>query len=123
MPRGKPCFSDSPLHFSISHTPRHVFCALGEANLGIDAEEMNRELNLALAEKILSPEEYAQFQAAQDRRQALLRFWVLKEAQAKLAGTGLTGYPRHTRFSLDDPRVSIIDGCFVAVLEEEPHAL
>lgn len=121
-PRGKPRFSDSPLCFSISHTPRHVFCALGETNLGIDAEEMDRTLNLELAEKVLSPEEYAQFQAARDQRQALLRFWVLKEAQAKLTGAGLTGYPRHTRFSLDDPRVHMIGGCFVAVLQEDPHA-
>ena len=116
--RGKPYFVDSPWHFSISHTKRRVFCALSEGNVGIDVEEMDRDIRLRLAEKILSPAEKARFDDAADKRLALLRFWVLKEASAKLTGEGLKGYPNHTDFSLDDPRVSEIDGCFVAVMKE-----
>ena len=116
--RGKPYFVDSPWHFSISHTSRHAFCVLSERPVGIDAEETDRDINLCLAEKILSPVEKAQFDAVEDKRSALLKFWVLKEAAAKLSGEGLKGYPNHTVFSLDDPRVREMDGCFVAVLEE-----
>ena len=117
--RGKPYFPDSDLHFSISHTPHHAFCVLSEHNVGIDAEEVDRNINLKLAGKILSPVERAQFESAADPRTALLTFWVLKEAAAKLSGEGLRGYPNHTDFSLDDPRVTHIDGCIVAVLEGE----
>ena len=117
--RGKPYFADNSLHFSISHTRRHAFCVLSEHNVGLDAEEADREVNLKLAEKILSPMEKAQFDAASDKRKALLTFWVLKEAAAKRSGEGLRGYPNHTHFSLDDPRVTQIDGCIVAVLEGE----
>ena len=117
--RGKPYFSDSNLHFSISHTPHHAFCVLSEHNVGIDAEEQDRNINLKLADKILSPVERAQYASAADSRTALLTFWVLKEAAAKLSGKGLRGYPNHTDFSLDDPRVTQIDGCIVAVLEGE----
>ena len=117
--RGKPYFPDSDLYFSISHTPGHAFCVLSENNVGIDAEELDRNINLKLADKILSPAEKAQFDVAQDPRIALLTFWVLKEAAAKLSGEGLRGYPNHTDFSLDDPRVTQIDGCLVAALEGE----
>ena len=120
--RGKPYFVDSPWHFSISHTHRHAFCALSMNPIGIDAEELDRNINLKLAEKILSPMEKSQFDAAPDKQKALLTFWVLKEAAAKLTGEGLKGYPNHTNFSLADPRVTIIDGCLVAVLEGEHHA-
>jgi phosphopantetheinyl transferase len=48
----------------------------------------------------------------------LLTFWVLKEAEAKLSGQGLKGYPNHTNFSLEDPRVTQMEGCLVAVMEE-----
>lgn len=116
--RGKPYFKNSPWHFSISHTQRHAFCALSKRPIGIDAEEIDRNINLKLAEKILSPGEKAQFDAAEDKRLALLKFWVLKEAAAKLSGEGLKGYPNHTQFSLDDPRVSERDGCLVAILED-----
>lgn len=121
--RGKPYFADSPWYFSISHSKHHVFCALSERPVGIDAEELDREINLKLAEKILSSMERQQFDSAADQRIALLTFWVLKEAQAKYTGEGLRGYPKHTEFMLTDPRVRRMLGCLVAVIEEEDHVI
>lgn len=118
--RGKPYFPDSPYCFSISHTPRHAFCVLARANVAIDAEEQNRAVRPGLAEKVLSPRELERCRAAADPRQALLRLWVLKEAAAKLSGEGLRGYPNHTDFSPEDPRIREINGCFVAILGGEP---
>lgn len=115
---GKPYFVDSPWQFSISHTHRRVFCALSQRNVGIDAEELDRNINLKLADKVLSESETAQFEKAQDKRRALLTFWVLKEAAVKLAGTGLRGWPNKTGFSLEDPRVRQREGCLVAVMED-----
>lgn len=116
--RGKPYFPHSPWHFSISHTKKHAFCVLSRKNVAIDAEEADRRINLGLAEKILSPAEKAQFAAAENPEKALLTFWVLKEAAAKLSGQGLRGYPDHTNFTLEDPRVTELDGCIIAVMEE-----
>ena len=118
--RGKPYFVEGPWHFSISHTGRHVFCALSDEPVGIDAEEQDREIDLRLAEKILSPSEKVRFEGSADKRAALLRLWVLKEAAAKLTGEGLRGYPNHTDFSPDAPHILELDGCYVAVLEGSP---
>lgn len=115
---GKPYFPDSRWHFSISHTKTRAFCVLARENVAIDAEELDRRVNLSLVEKILSPGEKAQFDAAGDKAKALLTFWVLKEAAAKLSGRGLQGYPKDTDFSLDDPRVQEIKGCLVAIFTE-----
>ena len=117
--RGKPYFSTGNVYFSISHTPQHVFCALADGEVGIDAEELTRTVNPKLAEKILSPEEFTQFQEATDQNRALLTFWVLKEAAAKRTGEGLRGYPNQTNFALNDPRVQEVDGCLVAVILED----
>ena len=117
--RGKPCFKDSSVHFSISHTKNHAFCVLSTRPVGIDAEEKTREINLRLAEKILSEAEKHRFQSASDKQAALLRLWVLKEAAAKLTGEGLRGYPNHTDFDPKDQRIQEIDGCYVAVFEGE----
>ncbi len=117
-PRGKPYFPGSKLHFSITHTKSTVFCALSDTEIGIDAEDLNRKVSPALAQKILSPAEYAQYEAvpAEEQNEALLRFWVLKEAEAKCSGLGLRGYPNHTDFDLNDPRVQKLGGCMVAVI-------
>ena len=117
-PRGKPFFPNCRLHFSITHTRTTVFCAISDVEVGIDAEDLSRRVSPALAEKILSPYEYAQYAAVddEDKNAALLRFWVLKEAEAKCSGLGLRGYPNHTEFNLEDPRVQEIAGCMVAVI-------
>ena len=117
--RGKPYFQDNPVHFSISHTKKHVFCVLSDRPVGIDAEEISRDIRPELAEKILSASEKNQYEQSENRKEALLRFWVLKEAAAKCTGEGLRGYPNHTAFSLDDPRVFQMNDCFVAVIEAE----
>lgn len=121
-PRGKPYFLTGSLHFSLTHTKNTVFCALSDIPVGIDAEELSRQVSPALAEKILSPTEYAQYAALdtdEAKNRALIHFWVLKEAEAKCSGLGLRGYPNHTAFSLDDPRVREMDGCLVAVICQE----
>lgn len=125
-PQGKPYFSDGSLHFSISHTDRHAFCCISSRNCGIDAEECDRQIDLRLAGKILSAEELKYFSQAADPRDCLLRFWVLKEAYAKLTGRGWGNYLQNAQFSPDDPRIQVVDGCYVAILEEneeENHAL
>lgn len=117
-PQGKPYFSDSDLHFSISHTREHVFCCLSRKNVGIDAEEADRCIDLHLAEKILSAPEKERYAASPDPRQTLLRFWVLKESYAKLLGKGLGDYLWHTDLDPEGPQIQMIDGCYVAVMSE-----
>lgn len=120
-PLGKPYFENGPF-FSITHTKNHVFCVLSERPVGIDAEEVDRDINLQLADKILSPAEKTRYNASPDKRLALLRLWVLKEADAKRTGKGIQ-YPNYTDFSPDDPRVTVRDGCLLAIIEEEDHVI
>ena len=115
--RGKPYFPDSDLHFSISHTPKRVFCLLSDRPVGLDAEGMDRNIDLKLAQKILSPTEKAVFDGSEDKRTTLLKFWVLKEAYAKLTGRGWGSYLYETDFDPED--VKETDGHYVAVLEEK----
>lgn len=115
---GKPYFTDGGPHFSISHTTNHAFCCVSERKIGIDAEEIGRRVDLRLADKFLSPYEKTLFDAAVDKQDCLLRLWVLKESYAKLIGRGIGNHLKSTDFSPDDPRIQIIDGCYVAVLEE-----
>jgi len=115
---GKPYFPEVSLHFSITHTPRHVFCALSDRPVGIDAEELSRPVNLHLADKLLSPGEKLQYDAADNKEETLLRFWVLKEAQGKLTGEGVRPWPNHTEFRADDPRITVTEDCLLAVFTE-----
>ncbi|MBQ7817174.1 MAG: 4'-phosphopantetheinyl transferase superfamily protein [Oscillospiraceae bacterium] len=121
--QGKPYFVDKSTHFSISHTKKHAFCCLSDHNIGLDAEEIDRRISPALVDKILSPREKQRHAAAADPDAAVLRLWVLKEAYSKLLGKGLGDYLYETDFDPADARVLIIDGCYVAVMEEKENAV
>ena len=116
--KGKPYFLGEKLHFSITHTKTCAFCALSDRPVGIDAEPLTRKINPAHAQKLLSPEEYMQYENATDPNRALLTFWVLKEAEAKCTGEGIRIHPTHTTFSLTDARVQEMMDCLVAVIQE-----
>ena len=122
-PTGKPYFPGKEAYFSISHTKKNVFCVLSSRPVGLDAEEADRDVLPTLAKRILSAREFAQYEQATDPRQAVLTFWVLKEAAAKLTGEGIKGFPNHTDFDLTDPRVQLLHGCLVAVIEGESDAV
>ncbi len=113
---GKPYFELCPWHFSISHTKNHAFCVLCDCPVGLDAEELTRQVNPRLAEKVLSAGEKAQYDGAPDQNRALLTFWVLKEAEGKRTGRGVGFHPNHTDFMLTDNRVFEHSGCLVAIV-------
>ena len=111
--RGKPYFADGSLCFSIAHTKNHAFCCVSENNVGMDAEEADRPVSPALRH-MCSAAELARCGTDAD----LLRLWVLKESWAKLTGRGIGNYLKETDFRPNDGRITQIDGCFVAVMEE-----
>lgn len=118
-PRGKPYFQDSPFHFSITHTHRHAFCVLARSPVGIDAEELDRAVRPSVIKRVLSVSEQSRIARARHPNQAFLALWVLKEACAKCSGQGLTGFPDHTDFSPEDPRVRQWAGCLVAIVSQD----
>lgn len=125
-PQGKPYFDGFAYHFSVSHTPTHVFCVLCRENVGLDAERKDRKPDLRLAKRWLSEFEQEQFSRSANPVDCFLRFWVLKESYAKLTGRGWGNYLKQTHFSAQDERIQEIDGHYVAVLtedEENDHAV
>lgn len=87
-PNGKPYFTNGAGFFSISHTKNYVFCALSDCEVGFDAEE-NRTVSQNAEEKILSAQEKAVCDAAEDPSRQFLQFWTLKEAYLKFTGEGV----------------------------------
>ncbi len=116
---GKPGFARGPWYFSITHTKHYVFVALALEPVGIDGEELGRQVSEQLPRRVLSQAEYAEYQQAEDKSRAFLTFWVLKEARAKCSGRGLRYPENQTNFTLSDPRVQEQLGCLVAVVTEE----
>lgn len=117
--RGKPGFVSDPRHFSVTHTHRHVFVAVSDRPVGIDAEEMDRIIRPTAFEHLLSPQEKQRCIAFGDKNAAFLRLWVQKEAEVKRTGAGLTRDVNKTNYCPGSPAVQEIDGCYVAIMEDE----
>ena len=129
-PGGKPRFAREDLHCGIAHTRGHVFAALADGPVGLDAEDLSRPLRLETARRVLSPGEAL---PPGQERQGLLRYWTLKEAYLKYTGQGLRRDMRGLTFTLEpEPHLAGSDlhfaqleafGCLVALCADAPVLL
>jgi len=94
--RGRPFLRDSPLAFSLSYGPRWVALLSagdGRDGLGVDIEESSRLRRdpLRLAVRLFTAEEvdWLASRAVEERRDAFLRIWTVKEAWCKASGRAL----------------------------------
>lgn len=82
-PHGPPRLPDGP-HLSVSHSGDLVAVAISpHGPLGVDVEQSTRRLGLDVTPHVLSEDEHA------PTEQALLTYWVRKEALLKATGDGL----------------------------------
>ncbi|MFS0655877.1 4'-phosphopantetheinyl transferase family protein [Bacillus sp. 179-C3.3 HS] len=89
---GKPFVSQiDSFHFNLSHSGDWVVCAVDAAPVGIDIEEM-KPIDLAIAKRFFSPDEYADLlsQPAEKQEAYFFQLWSMKEAFIKLTGKGLS---------------------------------
>ncbi len=96
-PHGKPFFQNHPACFSVSHCRGLVCCALGEWEIGVDAEPV-RPFDPRLVRRICTPEELAYLETVSDRGTALTTLWTLKESLMKMTGEGICYGFQNARF-------------------------
>ena len=86
---GKPHFKESKIKFNISHEDNLVAVVISDDHeVGVDLARM--VTNLDLAKKILSKDEYSDFEKAIDKEDYIARKWAMKEAYSKKTGEGLS---------------------------------
>lgn len=85
---GKPMLTDGDLHISLSHTADFVVCAVGDRELGVDAEKP-RAYREALVRRFFCPEEQAFLRSSPDPDEDFTLLWTLKESYLKALGCGL----------------------------------
>lgn len=93
-PHGRPALADAPdVHFSLSHSGDLALVALAPAPVGADVEELPSAEVAEELTAVLHPRERAELAALagpEERRFAVARAWVRKEAYLKGLGTGLS---------------------------------
>lgn len=86
---GKPYLKGRPdIHFSLSHCPAAVICAIATEPIGADIERI-RHYNAELARRVLSPAELEQVEDSAMPEVEFTRLWTMKESLLKLTGEGI----------------------------------
>ena len=87
---GKPSIVGHPeIHFNISHCHEAVVCAISDAPIGVDVETI-RAYKERLVDYTMNDEEQAEIKGSDNPSHTFARLWTMKEATAKLIGTGIT---------------------------------
>jgi 4'-phosphopantetheinyl transferase len=97
-PHGKPGLLPSQqrgcrVHFSLSHAPGRVGCAIARGgDVGFDIEEVRLPAPLEVAERFFSPAEVAHLRGLPpgEQEERFYVLWTLKEAYLKARGCGLS---------------------------------
>lgn len=100
---GKPFFSDTTIHFSISHSKGICAVAVSTHSIGIDVERCKTDYNSHLVERSLCGNEKRGFDGD------FTRIWCRKEAVAKLTGEGIIAYPDYIDTTSYEFKENLID--------------
>lgn len=88
----KPVFSDSRVHFNLSHSGERVMCIMSEFPVGCDVEKKH-PVNLRIAKRFFAEDEYRAIESCETqeaREDMFFRLWTLKESFMKCTGLGLS---------------------------------
>ncbi len=123
---GKPSLAHQanlpPVHFNLTTTERLVACAVTLHHpLGIDAESMDRPIDLAVADVCFSPAEIVDLAGVPEsmKKSQFFQYWTLKEAYVKARGLGLAIPLTQFTFTMHDkspPTISFAPEC-----EDDPR--
>ena len=96
--------------FNLSHSGEYAMLVVSDAEVGCDIERI-RPFDPRVAKRILSPEEFAAFDAADPLQKDALfcRLWVGRESYLKALGEGLFKSPASFRIEPDSSG-RVIDG-------------
>lgn len=93
-PEGKPCFKNSKICFSISHSDKVVALSCDQENNGLDVQLLT-PIDIKVAQKCLNEAELAEYLNADENVKIKLfaKHFSEKESYVKYLGTGFTNPP------------------------------
>ena len=107
------------LDIAIAHTAQFVIAvAAARARVGVDVEEMDRDLSDEFTNGVFGPEELALAAAATNPHAAIIRFWCAKEAVSKALGTGIRYSPKELTVEAFRPETGEMDILLTGAWEE-----
>ena len=87
---GKPSIVGHPeIFFNLSHCKEAVICVISNKPVGVDVECI-REFKESLVNYTMNDEEKTEITKSDKPEATFIRLWTMKEATAKLIGTGIT---------------------------------
>jgi 4'-phosphopantetheinyl transferase EntD len=105
--KGRPKPIQNGMFTSISHSGRHVACALENRVVGVDVQQ-SCTISYRVMKRVSSPFELEQIENSNDRQQASRLLWVLKEAYYKAADSvECPVVMRSTNFSIPNTQTKL----------------
>lgn len=87
---GKPYFSDSPLHFSLSHSEDLWACAFSDSEIGLDVQYKKEKNYMRTAQRMFTENERTYIvERSTACADAFYKIWTRLEAFAKCTGEGI----------------------------------
>lgn len=112
---GKPYIEgDNNFHFNISHSKEWVVAAFSNQSVGVDVEKV-RPINIEIAERFFSKEEYNDLIQIVDKEERMHYFfdiWTAKESLVKATGTGIANVFDTFSVQIREGKIGVVENNF-----------
>lgn len=96
----RPYIDNSEIDFNISHSQSYVVSAFAKNNaIGIDIEEINKEINIDAFKDVFRESEFKEIHNASNPIEYFYKLWTIKEAVLKAIGRGFIDNPKEVIIS------------------------
>ncbi len=112
---GKPYVEEKNIEFSISHSGDIAVCAVSDAPVGIDIEQI-RDVNINVAKRLFTADEQMYvFEKWSISKQRFYEVWTRKEAYVKKLGKTISDFPSFSTMGMTSIETHIRDRYIVSV--------
>ncbi len=120
----KPYIKNFDIHFSLSHSNSLAICAVSDKEIGIDAEKKSF-FNPSIIERFFTQNEKDEFSKYSDteKSDAFFRMWTIKEAYAKMTGSGLASFKDFSVSLLPVVHIKEAPKCFIKEFDKDGYAI
>ena len=84
----KAYLANEDIYFNLSHSRNYVACGVSDAEIGVDIEFNDPDIDLNIARQYFFNEEYDAIRSADNPCDEFFSYWVLKESYMKYTGLG-----------------------------------
>lgn len=117
----KPYLKGDDFYFNLSHSGKMACCAISNAEIGVDIEQIQRA-DIKIMKRVFTEKEQERIISSDNKSREFIRLWTLKESYMKYCGKGFGIDPRDIELEFNG-NIPYFKGLYFSEYEENGYLI